>query len=101
MKRENSFHTDAVGDFAHREGLRVQQPFSSDHRTLKYLNALFFSFNHFHVHADSITDFKTGRRLPSKGLLYPFQPIHETTPSSPHRTGIPRTPSRISSSNNC
>ena len=60
-----------------------KQPFPSDHRPFEHLNALFFPFDHFHVHANGISDFKTGRRLLPEGLLYPFQPIHETTPP-PH-----------------
>src|SRR5688572_19541411 len=101
MERENSFHTHPVRDFAHRERLRIQEPFPSDHRPFEHLDSLLFPFDHFYMHAYGISDFKTGRRLLPEGLLYPFQAIHETTPSSPHRTGVPDTPSRVSSSSNC
>src|SRR5580765_2472295 len=69
MEGEYSFHADTVGDFAHRKGLRVQQSFTSDHRTFEHLNALFFPFYHFHVHSDGVSNFKTRHRLLPEGLL--------------------------------
>lgn len=54
--RENSFHTNTIGDFSYCESLTVGvRVFSLDYSSLELLDTLFVTFSDSYVHVDGIS----------------------------------------------
>jgi hypothetical protein len=61
MEGEYPFHSDPVGNFAHREGLSVTAIGPTNHDALEDLNPFFITFDNFGMDANRIAGFETGK----------------------------------------